>query len=91
MEKQELDQHWKNFIDEVAGVFHWSCDNGDGEGVFRSGLEGDMPLGKNLDRLYISKELSKIFKKYNIPLHRDLYYTMEAILREIPKEKSVKQ
>lgn len=82
MNKEEMEIYWANFIDEVASVFHWRYEND--VHTFISGLEGDVPL-EGLGRLYISKELSKIFKKYELPLHKDLYYTMESILRETPK------
>ena len=84
MNKEQMEIHWANFIDDIANVFHWRYE----EGNYLSGLEGDTPL-IGLGRLYISKEISKILKKYQIPLHKDLYYTMESILHEQPKTEVV--
>ena len=84
MEQKEINQQWKDFIDDVAGIFHWSNDNGDAEGIFRSGLEGDMPL-EGLDRFYISKELGKILDKYKILIPQPLHYSILATMTEKPK------
>lgn len=88
MNKDEMIIHWANFIDEIAGIFNWRYE--DDVHTFISGLEGDVPLD-GFDRLYISKEISKILKKYEILLHKDLYYTMESILNEFPKKDESKK
>ena len=59
MNKEEMEIHWANFIDEIASVFHWRYELD--HKTYVSGLEGDVPL-EGLGRFYISKEMSKIFK-----------------------------
>lgn len=88
MNQKEINQQWKDFIDDIAGVFHWSNDNGDSGDVYRSGLEGDTPL-EGLDRFYISKEIGKILNKYQILIPQPLHYSILATMTEQPKEKSV--
>lgn len=81
MNKDEMDLQWKNFIDDIASIFHWSADNGDGEGIYRSGLEGDMPL-TGLDRFYVSREIGKLLDKYEIALPNCLYLTILSTMSE---------